>query len=316
MADRPFLFDVFRLNIVDEENASFDFMGKSIRTDQEVKRVLLKATESSFDVGETSGRTEYRWSIREYWESPINDDATEEVIRVVLGRSTLIQDGQTVTAEGFEAAQTTMSPPLSETVNIFFYMRRHLVAVEYRSSILHTQSWRNALHLILDNAARALEFLPGIRLEPVPENHAVLEAFRSFQRLTRLRVKLRIPNPELDRRTELLRAEMVEDGIREYTQDMKNPSGLNTNGNGRPFATATMAQAGYKEGEVILSGISNGRRKTIRVGNRAARGRIDGLRDYIRGIGANAKTNETKSAVEKILEEIDRVVESPIPPAA
>jgi hypothetical protein len=108
---------------------------------------------------------------------------------------------------------------------------------------------------------------------------------------------------------------MVEDGIREYTQDMKNPSGLNTNENGRPFATATMAQAGYKEGEVILSGVSNGRRKTIRVGNRAARGRIDGLRDYIRGIGANARTIETRSVVEKILEEMDRVVEPPTPPA-
>jgi hypothetical protein len=150
MSERPFLFDVFRLNIVDEENASFDFMGRPIRTDQEVRTVLLKATESSFDVEETSGRTTYRWSIREFWESPIDDDLTEEVIRVVLGRSTLIQDGQTVTAEGFEAAQTTMSPPLSETINIFFYMRRHLVATEYRSTILHTQAWRNALHLILD----------------------------------------------------------------------------------------------------------------------------------------------------------------------
>ena len=60
-------------------------------------------------------------------------------------------------------------------------------------------------------------------------------------------------------------------GIRDYTQDMKNPRGLSTDENGLPFATVAMAQAGYKDGETVMTGFRNGRKTTIRSGNRPAR---------------------------------------------
>ena len=44
------------------------------------------------------------------------------------------------------------------------------------------------------------------------------------------------------------------------------------------------------------------------------RGRIDGLKDFVRGMGANARTLETKNVVARILEEVDRLVEPPPPP--
>jgi len=72
-----------------------------------------------------------------------------------------------------------------------------------------------------------------------------------------------------------------------------------------------MAQAGYKDGEVIMTGLRDGRRRTIRTGKRAARGRIDGLKGFIRGIGANAQTVEGRRIVGAILEEVDRLVEIP-----
>jgi hypothetical protein len=314
MSERPLLFEIFRLNIVDDENSVFEFMWRRIRSDEEIVHILHKVTESKFDLEDVSGRNTFRWSVREFTDYEIGTTASSMVCSVTLGRSTLLQSGQTVTDDRFEDAMTQMSPPMTETIHLVFYMRRHLVIVEHNSSVLRNQSWRTSLHTMLDEAARSLEFLPGLRLEPVPQEQEILREFRSFQRLTRLRAKLRIPNPELDRRTEQLRQEMVDNEIREYTQDMKNPAGLSTSENGRAFATAAMAQAGYKEGEITMSGIRGGRRVTSRTGSRAARGRIDGFKDFIRGMSANAKTNETKNVVARILEEVDRLVEPPPPP--
>jgi hypothetical protein len=191
------------------------------------------------------------------------------------------------------------------------YFQRHLVAVEYNSAMMNTQLWRFSLQEILGSACKALEYLSTIRLEPVPREEEVLAAFRSFTRLTRLRVRLRIPNPELDRRTERLRKEMLEGGISDYTQDMRSPKGLSKAEDALPFATAAMAQAGYKEGEVILTGYREGRIRTVKTGKRAARGRLEGLKDYLRGIAANSKTKETQAVVAAIITEVDRIAEPP-----
>lgn len=313
MRDKPFVFEIYRLNVIESEELYLSFMGNSIRSDSDILRVLSRATESRFDQDSVSGRSTFRWSIREY--SEYMDNATSQVVSVTLGRSTLRQSGQTVTETKFEAALTQMSPPSSETIHIFFYMKRHLVIVEYSSAILATQVWRTSLHSILDRAATSLELHPGIRLEPLPREEEILTEFRSFDRLTRLRVRLRIPNPELDRRTEQLRQEMLKSEIREYTQDMKNPNGLSKSEGSLPFATVAMAQAGYKDGEVIMVGVRGGRRAFVRTGNRAARGRVERLRDFIRGISVTARTQETKIALNRILEEVDRVVELPVPPS-
>jgi hypothetical protein len=311
LSEKPFLFEIYRLNVVENENDYFSFMGSNIRSDSSILSVITRATESRFDQDTVSGRYTFRWSVREFTE--YTDDGSQKVVSVTLGRSILLQSGQTVTDTSFEAALTQMSPPSSETIHLFFYMKRHLVIVEYNSAILSTQLWRTSLHVILDKAAISLEMLPGLRLEPVPREEEILREFRSFQRLTRLRVKLRIPNPELDRRTEQLRKEMLNGDIREYTQDMRNPNGLSLSETALPFATAAMAQAGYKDGEVIMSGFRDGRRATVRTGNRAARGRVERLRDFVRGIAVTVRTQEAKNAISRILEEVDRVAELPPP---
>jgi hypothetical protein len=318
MADRPFLFELYRLNLVDDESPVFDFMGRNISTDEDILRVLERVSNSQFDMEQNSGRTIYRWSAREYTEIELGgDDNPSMLCTLTLGRSTLQQHGRTVTEQSFENALTTLSPPSADVIHLFFYMQRHLVVVEYNSLIMESQSWRNCLHTMLARAAQSLELRPGIRLEPIPREEEIIQAFRSFQRLTRLRVRLRLPNPEMDRRTERLRREMVASAIREYTQDMKNPAGLSQSEDGLPFATAAMAQAGYKDGEVIMTGVRDGRRVTTRTGKRAIRGRIDGIdgfREYIRGIAVTAKTAEGRHMIHTILEEVDRIAEIPTPP--
>jgi hypothetical protein len=190
-------------------------------------------------------------------------------------------------------------------------MRRHLVVAEYNSLMMASQLWRTELQDILDLAASRLQFRSVLRLEPLPREAEILTAFRSFQVLTRLRVRLRIPNPELDRYFEHLHREMESSRIREYTQDMANPSGLSQDREALPFAAAAMAQAGYKDGDVTMSGYRNGRQATVRTGRRASRGRVDGLKDFIRGMAANARAKETKKAITSILEEVERIAETP-----
>ena len=313
MPDRPLLFDIYRLNVVDE--GMLPFMGSVIRTDSDILRVLSASTDSRFDLTAELDRATYKWSLREFTPyTAESESALSGIISVTLARSVITKSGQTVTDHSIEEARSELSPPAADTMHLFFYMERHLVVVEYNSVVMSSEQWRTALHKILDEGARSLEFQSTIRLEPVPREAAILTAFRSFQTLTRLRVRLRIPNPELDRRTERLRKELVSGAIRDYTQDMRNSRGLSQSEEGLPFATAAMAQAGYKDGDVTMSGYRDGKRTTLRTGKRAARGRIEGLKDFVRGMAANARSKEAQAAIASILEEVDRMVETPEPP--
>lgn len=312
MPDRPLLFDIYRLNIVDK--GMLPFMGVVIRADSDILRVLSASTDSRFDLTAESDRATFKWGLREFVSYEEASPEVPSIVSVTLARSVITKSGQTVTDHSIEEARSELSPPSADTMHIFFYMARHLVIVEYNSALAHSDHWRSALHAILDEGADSLEFQSVLRLEPVPKEAAILTAFRSFETLTRLRVRLLIPNPELDRRTEQLRRELVSSDIREYTQDMKNPRGLSKSAENLPFATAAMAQAGYKEGEVVMSGYRNGKRTTLRTGKRAARGRVEGLKDFMRGIASNARSKETRAAIASILEEADRIVETPEPP--
>jgi hypothetical protein len=189
-------------------------------------------------------------------------------------------------------------------------MDRHLVAVEFDGAILGTQSWRRMLHSIFDAAARHMEIRSSLRLEPVPQREEILRAFRSFTKLTRLRVKLRIPNPELSRWTKQLQNDMENGGIREYLQDMKNPGGLNRDDAALPYASVSLAAAGYKQGDVVMEGVRNGRRDRVKTGRRAARGAVDSLRNFARGMLVSPPA-DPKKAIRAIIKEMDRIAEPP-----
>lgn len=176
-------------------------------------------------------------------------------------------------------------------------------------------AWVDALHQILDKAANALNIRTQIRLEPVPEANEVMEAFRSFERLTQLRVTLRLPNPEISRYAKSLFDQMKSGGIREYSNDIKNGSGLSQAEGQLPHAIASLAQDGYKKGEVFMSGIRQGRRTRLKTGRTAARGQVERVRDFVRGQVTIARTKEAQSALAAILEEIDNMHPAPEPDA-
>ena len=106
---------------------------------------------------------------------------------------------------------------------------------------------------------------------------------------------------------------MLDGGIRDYTQDMRNPKGLSQAEDALPFASAAMAQAGYKEGDVVLTGLRDGRLRTVRTGKKAVRGSLEGLKDFVRGMAANARSQEAQHVLAAIMDEVDRIAE---PPAA
>lgn len=184
------------------------------------------------------------------------------------------------------------------------------MAVEHTGELAPT-AWKEFFERILAAAANRLEFFSSIVLEPIPEENGIIGLFLSFERLTRMRVTLRIPNPELNRYTKLLYQDLSKSGIRELTQDMKNPNGLPKSDDARPFASAVLAEQGYKKGDVQFEGLRNGGFDQATSGSSAARGTVRGLRDYVRGLHANAKAKEAQRVLAAVTAEIDRL--HPVP---
>jgi hypothetical protein len=198
------------------------------------------------------------------------------------------------------------NPPLASTMILFFDMQRHLVAVEH-SGELSQVAWKDFVEKIIANVALSLDKASEIKLEPVPEKHKILSLFKSFDRLTRIKATLRIPNPELSRYTQHLFDDLKQSDIREYSQDMKNPNGLSKSESARPFATAALAQQGYKDGDVQMEGHRDDSFEKVISSSTATRGSIDSLKDFVRGLKANAKAKETHTVLSEITKEIDRI---------
>jgi len=310
MAD--FVFDLYRLNVLDDETL-LDFMGKPIRSDKEIREVLQVAAHADFDVTRENPTSRHKWSVRDYVEFEIEGEALGDHVGLTLARSILEKEGRIVTDEGIELGMSEAEPPLASTIQLLFNLRRHLVAVEYNSALMVSDTWLDVLHEVFASASTKLEFRSAVKLMPKPNKEEILDAFRSFRRLTRLRVQLLLPNPELSRYTRKLFEELRDGSIREYLADMRNPQGLSQDEERLPYASAAMAAAGYKEGDVVLEGVRPGsnQKQIVRTGEKPIRGKVADLKEFIRGMGSVARTKETQTAVKAILQEIDRIAEPP-----
>lgn len=310
MAQRQFDFELYRINIVQAELTLFPDMNKSIKTDQDIVDILKHATKPEFKMAFSGPKNTFEWAIRDFVQYPHGRGDGGDVYGITLAKSVIETAGETVTDTGIEESVSGLEPPLADTCRLFFYMKRHMVIIERLSSIINSR-WRQALQEILKAAAQNLQYTGWIEFEPIPRHEEIIEAFRSFERLTRLRVILRLPNPEMSRYSAQLYKEMEEGAIREYLQDMKNPRGLNKEDGKLPHATTEIAAAGYKRGDVTLEGMRNGRRDAVKTGSAAARGQVGELREYVRGMKDIANTKEAQRVTAAILEEIDRI--APLP---
>jgi hypothetical protein len=302
---RKFNFDLFRLNIVDIEDLFSDKISPLLRGDTDITRAIEGACSSEFDNEQETRNAKYKWSLR-HFNNYSSTYQNRRMISVVLARSVLEKDGLIVTEDGISAGSSASYPPLASTMMLFFDMDRHLVAVEH-SGELSQVSWKDHLEKILDDVSLSEGKASSIRLEPVPEKHEIIGLFNSFDRITRIKVTLRIPNPELTRYTKSLYEDLRASDVREYTQDMKNPSGLSKSEEARPFATAVLAQQGYKTGNVQIEGYRNDGFEKVVSGSSASRGSISSLKEFVRGLSANAKAKETQKVLGEIAKEIDRI---------
>jgi hypothetical protein len=305
MATPRFQFELYRLNIVDTDGLFPDF-GEKIRSDQQILTVLGKATSPDLDLTQETKKAEYRWSLREFTDYGMVP-GRGSITSIVLAKSTLKKDGLIVTDKGIITGSSDSYPPLASMMMLFFDMDRHLVAAEYHGELSQNKKWKSALSKILLQAAYSLKMTSSLLLEEVPEKHEIIKLFKSFERLTRLKVYLRLPNPELSRYTRALYKDLENGGIREYLQDMKNPGGLSKSEEARPYASVALAEEGYKNGEVLFEGLKEGKFIEVKSSEEAARGKLDILKDYVRGIAANAKAQETQRVLEAITAEIDRL---------
>lgn len=306
---RRFSFDLFRLNIEDTVDLFAHASVRRLRGDEEIKNLLRIATDREQDQFQKTRSAVYKWSLREY--SDLSEVHPERpLIHVILARSVLERDGTIVTDEGMVSGTSLLNPPLATTAVCLFDLSRHLVAVEHTGELSQT-AWKDFLQQIMAAAASRMERWSTIELEPIPEQNGIVGLFLSFQRVTRMKLTLRIPNPELSRYTRSLYDDLLTSGVREFTQDMKNPSGMSKAENARPFASAVLAEQGYKKGEVQIEGVRNDVFEVASSGLTAARGTVRGLRDFVRGMHANARTKEARSVLHAIAAEIDRI--HPVP---
>ncbi|MCK4719721.1 hypothetical protein KAU08_03630 [bacterium] len=311
MTKKYFEFYLYRLNIVEVEQTLFNRDLRSIEGDEDIIQILQRTTSPEFKSSIKSKKAMYEWAIREFTDYEHNCDPSISVVGITLARSLLERDGKIVTDNGIVEGPSESEPPLADTMQLFFQIQRHLTACECVSSILNTARWRQAFQELTKAAASDLGYSVFLELEPIPKKEEIIYAFQSFERLTRLRVKLRLPNPELTRYANQLYEEMLEGGIREYLQDMRNPKGLSRSKEHMPYASIEIAQAGYKKGEVTLQGMSDGRMQRKQTGAKAMRGTIDQMRDFVRGISKNTRSKEAKNVVTEIMEEIDRLSPPP-----
>lgn len=303
---KAFQFSLFRLNVIDKSSDGL-FSYAPIKNDSDILAVLKSASVSKYDIMEDTPQSSYQWSVRGY---VLYDDCLingSPVVGIDVARSQLGKSGSIVTDENIIKGISSSMPPLADTIHLFFYMKRHLVAVEHNSVITSSGKWRKMLHTIIGKASFDKNFMSDLVLEPIPCPHEILHVFNSFSKLIRLKVKLRLPNPDLTRFTKKLFDDLAAGGIREYKQDMRNAQGLSKVEGALPHASAAMAQDGYKDGGVTMEGLRNGVSTKITTGQDAAIGKLDNLRDFIRGIAANPRTKETRAVVKAILDEMDRL---------
>lgn len=302
---RKFTFSLFRINIVDADDMFSVGVEQRLRGDADLIKVFKLSTSRDMDQIQETRSAIFKWSLRDYLDLTELGDG-RELIHLVLARSLLEKDGLIVTDDGISTGTSSSNPPLASAAVILIDLSRHLVAVEHTGDLSQT-AWKDFIERILNTSALHIGKMSYISLEPVPEQNGIVGLFLSFDKVTRMKLTLRIPNPELNRYTRDLYDDLVKSNLREITQDMKNPNGMSKATDARPYASAVLAEQGYKVGDVHIAGFKGEEYEEASSGTDAVRGNLKSLRDFIRGLSSNLKTKEAKQAIKSVFAEIDRI---------
>lgn len=294
-------FLLYRLNFVDR----IDLFQRPISTEQDFIKVVELAATQEFDVAKQGTRSGYKWALRAVTVGSIEEE-DRQFVAVTFSCEVTSRRGPIITADGITQGTSTYSPPPATLVQILIDVKRHILAIESVPSVIQTRAgWKRSLETILSTAAWKLEFTSQIRLDPVVPEEVVMSRLKSFERVTRLRVTLSIPNPDLGPSYQRLYDEMKEGGIRELTEDMRNERGLNLAPETLPQAALDMALNGYKKGKIHISGYRNGQRDDFTLADDVARIEVEQVRDFVEGYAAGQPSSAVKRFAQAIIKKID-----------
>lgn len=299
-------FLLFRLNFVDRE----DLFQAPITADSDFVRVVEAAASQEFDVVRQGRRSGYKWALREPVSDAV-DEGQRPFVFVTFSYEVMSRRGPIITPQGIRHGVSTVNPPSATLVRVLIDLRRHIFAVEDVPSVVQTRSgWKSALQTILNTAAWHLNFSSKIDLDPIIPTRVVASQLQSFSRITRLRVNLRIPNPDLGPSYQRLYDEMRRGGVRELSQDMRNEQGLTLAPETLPQSALDMAMSGYRKGKIHVYGYRGDQKDGFTVTDDVARIEIEELRDWVEGYaegqGSSAVRRFAKALISRIDEGLSR----------
>lgn len=225
---------------------------------------------------------------------------------MTFSREVTSRKGPIITPGGVAHGISTLSHPSATLVRILIDLKRHICAVEDVPGVIQARSgWKTSLQTILNTAAWKLLFKSMIRLTPVVPAETVAVRIKSFEKVTRLRVTLSIPNPDLGPSFQRLFDDMKGGGVRELTQDMRNERGLTVEPDTLPQAALDMAMTGYRKGKIHLYGYRDGQKDSFTVADDVARIEIGEARDLTEGNVSGQGSSSLKRFAQTIMERID-----------
>lgn len=296
-----FKFFLYRLN----KEIRADLFGGLLRSrmtdDMWLEEYLATLCSAEFDFTKETRKSVYTWALRNY------QMVDQEFSSIILCRSTVQRTSTIVTKDSLSLGDSVASPPPADTIVLLIYWPRHIVVVENRSGMTTGETWLRNFHQIVERAKLNVPVPLAPRLEPIPQKGTILQHLKSLDRVFRLRLRLTLPNPELNRWAKRIYDEMVEERIQEYLQEFRSTEGVRVDEESKAYSSAALAELGYREGGVQIEGELRGRHVHIDEGKSAIRGRIDQIHSLIRGLETNARSRELPLALEQIRDEIDRL---------
>lgn len=296
-----FRFFLYRLNkeLRTDLFRGFDRPQKS--DDDWLEEYLKGICSDDFDFTKKTKKSIYTWAIRNYRR------LSDEFSSIVLARSTIQRASTIVTSNSLSNGESVSSPPPADTIILIIYWPRHIVVVENRAGMTTGETWLRYFHKIIENAKMKTPVPIAPRLEPIPLKGTILHHLHDLDRVFRLRIRLTLPNPELNRWAQRIYDEMIEEKLETYLQEFISSEGIRVDEESKAYSSASLAELGYREGGVQIDGQKNGKPVQIDEGKSAIRGKIDQLRSLIRGLETNAGGKQLPNALNQIQNEIDRL---------
>jgi len=302
-----FKFFLYRLNKEFRSDLFCGFDRPPKKDDEWIEEYLQTVSSESFDYTKKNKKSVYTWAIRNY------NRLSEDYSSLVLAKSTIQRASTIVTKDSLSTGESVSSPPPADTIILLIYWPRHIVVVENRSGMTTGETWLRNFHKIIERAMVKIQVPIAPRMEPIPIKGTILDHLRELDRVFRLKIRLSLPNPELNRWSKKIYNEMIEEKLETYLQEFISNKGIRVEEGSKAHSSAALAELGYREGGVQIDGQKDGKPVHYDEGKTAIRGRIDQLHSLIRGIETNAGGKQLPNALKQIKEEIDRLFPNETP---